>query len=132
MVFGILRLPIHYAKGEGDAVSEFSDDYDPRKDPTISAELLLEYEREEEAYDEARGRFNSVLKKIRAHRLTSLTEMPECSECSAGIVRNKCALELDYYSCPRHEQVEDYGGSEALMRHFKIGRYRQDLGNNAA
>lgn len=111
-------------------MSEFSDDYDPRRDPTLSAELLLEYEREEEAYDEARGRFNSVLKKIRAHRLASLTEMPECSECSAGIVRNKCALELGYH-CPRHEQVEDYGGSEALMRHFKIGRYREDSGNNA-
>lgn len=111
-------------------MSEFSDDYDPRKDPTIAVELKLEYEREEEAYDEARGRFNSVLKKIRAHRLTSLTEMPECSECSAGIVRNKCALELGY-NCPRHEQVEDYGGSEALMRHFKIGRYRE-TGRNAA
>ena len=111
-------------------MSEFSDDYDPRKDPTLPTKLKLEYDREEQAYVEAHGRFNSVLKKIRAHRLSSLTMMPDCPECGAGIVRNKCALELGYH-CPRHEQVEDYGGVEALMRHFKIGRYREDAGSNA-
>jgi hypothetical protein len=85
-------LPIHYAKGEGDTVSEFSDDYDPRKDPTLSAELLLEYDSEEQAYDEARGRFNSVLKKIRAHRLTSLTLRPKSG---SQISKNWDFIEVD-------------------------------------